>query len=170
MGLLVPIMVVAALVPVLPKPLPVMPRTAVPNFFTHGYWRTCVPRNGVLVPVPLPDGSYTDTMRWAAAAGDQFAIPQGWFIAPYAAGGKASVGIYPRDTSQLLADVVKTGNVPIIGDDQRTKARADVTYWHASCVVLADTSPNEAALKSTLEGLFGPAQRVDDVWTWKVTP
>jgi hypothetical protein len=170
--LLVPIMVLAALVPILPKPLPVMPRPAVPDFFTHGYWRTCVPRNGVLVPVPLPDSGTisTDTMRWPAAAGDQFGIPQGWFIAPYAAGGKATVGIYPRDTSQLLADVIKTGAVPPIGDDQRAKAQADITYWHASCVVLADTSPNEAALKSTLDALFGPAQRVDDVWTWKVTP
>lgn len=168
--LLVPIMVIASLVPILPKPLPVQPRAAVPHFFTHGYWRTCVHRNGVLVPVPLPDGGSTETMRWAAAAGDQFAIPQGWFIAPYAAGGKAAVGIYPRDTSQLLADVGKTGNVPEITDEQRTKAQGDITYWHASCVVLADTSPNEAALKSTLEGLFGPAQRVDDVWTWKVTP
>jgi hypothetical protein len=164
---LVPITVIAALIPLAPPPLPVQSRPAVPKFFLEGYWRSCVEPGGVLVPVPLPHGAYTDTMRWPAAANVAFGIPQGWFIGPYAADGRASVGVYPRPTSALLDQVAQTGEAPPITDVERTQAVTDIAYWTASCVVLAD-HPQEAALKSTLDGLFGPGERIADVWTWRV--
>ncbi|HKT03657.1 MAG TPA: hypothetical protein VJT31_29365 [Rugosimonospora sp.] len=163
----VPVAVLAALLPVLPAPLPVTPRTPVPVFFTRGFWRDCVPEGGVLVPVPLPDGANTDPMRWPAATGDRFAIPQGWFIGPYGPGGTATIGTYPRPTAQLLSTVAATGEVPDITPGQRAAARQDITFWHASCIVLADATPHRAALKSTLDTLLGPGRHLADVWTWQ---
>lgn len=168
--LLVPVTVLAALVPLAPAPLPTQARTPVPRFFTGGYWRACVAKGGTLVPLPLSDGGNTDTLRWAAAAGDRFAVPQGWFIGPYADHGDASIGIYPRATAQLLSDVGRTGIVPSLGVKDFVNARKDVTYWHASCVVVADSTPHEAAVKSTVDQLYGPGERIADVWTWRVSP
>jgi hypothetical protein len=108
-------------------------------------------------------------MRWAAAANAEFAFPQGNFIGPYASGGRASLGVYPRPTSQLLAKVAKTGERPQVGDDERTRAAEDIAYWRASCLVVADQAHADA-VKSTMDQLFGPGQRVADVWTWQVDP
>jgi hypothetical protein len=165
--LLVPLAVIVALVPIAPRPLATTDRPPVPRFFTDGYWRSCVPPGGVLVPVPLPEALNPDSMRWPAAADNQFAIPQGFFIGPYADNGQASVGIYPRATSQLLDKVDKTGQVPEITDDDRANAASDVAYWHASCVVLADR-PNRAQLRTALDALFGTGQDVADVQVWHV--
>ena len=47
-------LVVAALLPIFPTPLPTAERAPVPEFITAGHWRDCVRPGGVLVPVPLP--------------------------------------------------------------------------------------------------------------------
>ncbi len=107
-------------------------------------------------------------MRWAAAADDEFGLPQGWFIGPYAAGGRASVGIYSRPTAHLLDVADETNTVPEITGQNRDDAVKDAGYWHASCFVVADTEPHGAALRSTLDQLFQPGEHVADVWIWRV--
>jgi hypothetical protein len=167
----VPSIVALALVPLVPPPLPTVPRAPVPRFFTEGHWRSCVRPGGTLVPVPVPNPADPDKMRWPAAANAAFAIPEGFFIGPYAAGGRASVGIYSRPTSQILNTVERTGTVPVITADDRARARADIAYWHASCFVLADRDQlNAAALRRTLDALLGTGQRVTDVTVWRVDP
>jgi hypothetical protein len=164
----VPVAVVAALIPLVPGPLPVQARPAAPKFFSEGYWRGCVQRNGVLVPVPLPSAANPDTMRWAAAANDEFAVPQGWFIGPYAADGRASIGIFPRPTAQLLDLAQRTNTAPVITAKDRDAAASDADYWGASCFVVADDQARAPVLKSTLDQLFGRGEHVVDVWTWRV--
>jgi hypothetical protein len=164
----VPIAVVGALIPLAAGPLPAQDRSAAPRFFSDGYWRSCVQRNGVLVPVPLPGGVNPDKMRWAAAANDEFGIPQGWFIGPYAAGGRASVGIYSRPTAHLLDVADETNTVPEITEATREDAAKDVEYWNASCFVVSDSEPHGVVLKSTLDQLFQPGEHVADVWIWRV--
>jgi hypothetical protein len=169
--LAVPAVLALALLPVVPKPLPTAERPPVPRFFTEGHWRSCVRPGGVLVPVPLPSPAKPDKMRWPAAADVAFAIPEGFFIGPYAAGGQASIGIYSRPTSQLFNKVESTGTVPEITDDDRARARDDLAYWNASCLVLADTDqPHGAELRQTLEALFGPGRHDVDVTVWRFEP
>ncbi|WP_432831681.1 hypothetical protein [Dactylosporangium sp. CA-092794] len=165
--LLVPVAVVASLVPLAPRPLPTAPRTPVPKFFTEGYWHGFAPRDGTIVPVPLPDSHNPQSMRWAAATDVAFATPQGWFIGPYGRDGRAAVGIWPRPTAQLLARVVTNDAAPALTDRDRVALRRDIAYWHASCFVLADGQPGAEALKSTLDALLGPGERVADVWVWQ---
>jgi hypothetical protein len=162
----VPIVVAAALLPIAPKPLQTTDRVAVPEFISTGAWRQCAPRGGVLVPVPLPTPAQPDLMRWPAAAQAQFAIPEGFFIGPYGPGGRSSIGVYPRPTSRLLADVARTGNIPAVTDDMRRQAHQDLAYWHADCVALAHV-PQEVALRTTLDQLLGPGTAIVDTWTWK---
>lgn len=165
--LLVPGAVVVALLPIFPAPLPTTDRPALPEFISGGHWRDCVAPGGVLVPVPLPTPPEPWAMRWAAAADAQFGLPEGFFIGPYGARGKASMGTYKRPTSALLEKVANEGGVPAIGADQLREAREDVAFWGASCVVLAD-APHRDELRATLDTLFGPGTQVADAWTWKV--
>jgi hypothetical protein len=165
--LLVPVAVLTALVPIAPTPMPTVERTPVPKFFTEGYWRTCVEPGGVLVPVPPPEPVDPDTMRWAAAANVEFGLPEGWFIGPYADGGHASIGIYPRGTSELMHRVAKTGEVPLLTDNERAMASQDLQYWGASCVVLA-AQPHEPELRSMMDYLLGPGEDIADVRVWRV--
>jgi hypothetical protein len=164
----VPVVVTAALLPIAPMPVETASRAPVPAYFSAGHWRDCVEPGGVLVPVPLPTPQEPWPMRWAAAVNTEFALPEGFFIGPYGKRGTASIGTFKQPTSRLLADVAKTGQAPPINDGHRQRARTDLTFWNASCVVLADGTPNVAALRGTLERLLGPATRVADVWSWKV--
>jgi hypothetical protein len=166
--LVVPWAVAAALLPLFPVPLPTTDQAPVPAFITSGAWRQCAPEGGVLVPVPLPTPYEPDTMRWAAAADDGFAMPEGFFIGAYGPNGRASVGIYKQPTSGLLTDVAKTGVVPVITDATRQQAQKDLAFWHADCVALAHV-PQQDALRSTLEQLLGPGTPILDTWTWKIT-
>lgn len=165
--LLVPVAVIAALVPIAPTPLPTVARPPVPKFFTEGYWRTCVEPGGILVPVPPPEPVDPNSMRWAAAANVEFGLPEGWFIGPYAGGGRASIGIYPRPTSELMHRVAKTGEVPLLTDNERAMASQDLRYWGASCVVLA-AQPHEPELRSMMDYLLGPGEDVAGVRVWRV--
>jgi hypothetical protein len=165
--ILVPVAVVVALVPTLPKAMATSDRQPVPTFITSGAWRQCAPEGGVIVPVPLPTPGQPDAMRWPAAANAEFAIPEGFFIGPYGPDGKSSIGTYPRPLSQLLAAVAKTGQVPPIDDQTRAQARQDLGYWGADCVALAHVR-NEEPLRTTLEQLLGAGQPVADTWTWRI--
>jgi len=165
---LVPVAVIAALVPVSPKPLAATDRPPVPEFITSGAWRECVPAGGVLVPVPLPTPSKPDAMRWPAATNVAFAIPEGFFIGPYGPNGHSSIGTYSRPTSTLLRQVADTGEVPVIDDGVRAQARADLAFWGADCVALAHVR-EETALRTTLDQLLGPGVMIRDTWTWKVS-
>ncbi|MEV4618877.1 hypothetical protein AB0J74_09265 [Asanoa sp. NPDC049573] len=165
---LVPVLVALALVPIFPKPTPVIDRAPVPEFISSGLWRECVSPGGVMIPVPAANPREPGPMRWAAAADAGFAIPEGFFIAPYGANGTASMGTFKQPTSQLFTQAATEGIVPGIGDFQRAQARADFAFWKAQCVVLADGTVNEATLRTTLEQLLGPGKRIADVTTWKV--
>jgi hypothetical protein len=127
---------------------------------------------GTLVPVPLPSPGNPDKMRWAAAADDAFALPEGFFIGPYAAEGKASVGTFSQSTSQLFNEVEKTATVPEITAKQEADTSNDIRFWRASCFVLAYRDQNNAAqLRATVDALLGrPGEVIDDVVVWKVTP
>jgi hypothetical protein len=165
---IVPVAVVAAIIPMLPLPLATTTRAPVPQFISSGDWRQCAPDGGVLVPVPLPTPPQPDVMRWAAAANDAFAMPEGFFIGPYGPNGISSIGRYPSGTSMLLAHVSATGVIPQIDDAARARTQADLAYWKADCVALAQ-APHEDALRSTLDLLLGPGRLIDDTWTWKVS-
>ncbi|ASW53679.1 hypothetical protein [Plantactinospora sp. KBS50] len=163
-----PAVLAAAILPVLPGPLPTTGRPPVPEFFTAGHWRDCVRPTGVLVPVPLPTPNAPWAMRWAAVENVGFAMPEGFFIGPYGDEHGASLGVYKQPTSALLAEVGRSGTIPRIGPTQRERARQDLEFWNASCVVLADDAPHPESLRSTVEALLGPATRDIDVWVWRV--
>jgi hypothetical protein len=158
-----------ALLMLFPTPLPAEDRPPVPAFIAEGHWRDCTDPGGVLVPVPLPTPRDPEPMRWAAAANAEFGLPEGFFIGPYASGGRASVGTFKRPTSRLLADIAATGEVPPITPEHRGQAARDLAFWGAGCVVLRPGQRYEEQLRSALKELLGPGARIVDVWVWRVS-
>jgi len=163
----VPGVILIALAPIVPAPLPTSERVAVPRFYSEGYWRACAPEGGVIVPVPLATGPAPEPMRYAVATEVAFSMPEGFFIGPYGRKGRASIGTYKRPTSLLFADVAKTGRPRDVNDTDRMLARRDLAFWKADCVALTETVHRDE-LQLTLERLLGPGEQIADATIWRV--
>jgi hypothetical protein len=163
-----------ALVPVAPKPLPVVVADPLPPFLTEGIWRSYVPADRTLVPVPLPEVTTGRVaMRWAALSGLEFAVPRGYFMGPVdpPADRTGSWHAPPRFTSDLLWRVGRYGRVPVVTAADRAAFAADLRFWRAGVVVLVPHARNEAQLRATLIELFGrPPQRIGGVDVWIPPP
>src|SRR5437764_1121943 len=162
------VLVAAALLPIVPIPLPVAPTASVPVFFASGDWRRYVPagRSVVNADTSVWFGGVT-AMHWDDATGQGYRRVGGDFLGPDVT-GQGRYGTPERPTAGLLGGVAYNGDVPPIGDAQREQARQDVAFRRAAIVVLASDAPHHDALQATLEQLFGPGRQVDDVWLWDV--
>jgi hypothetical protein len=158
----------AVLVPIAPRQLPVVPRPAVPHFFTSGDWRRFVgPGQAVLNADTSVWMGGIDAMRWCTATRQEFRVVGGYFLGPDSA-GRGTYGPQYRPTSAMLFYVAGGDGVPEIGGQQRADLVDDVQYWDLAIIVLAPGTPHEQDLRATLDELIGPGARVDDVWLWDV--
>jgi hypothetical protein len=164
------VVVAAVLLPVAPKPIPAV-NHSVPAFITSGAWKQYVDDDHTLVSVPVPRNDQLAGMRWAAVAKSGFKIPRGYFMGPSSDTDTQASWIPPlRPTSELLANVTVTGDVPPITDVDRDHAREDLRYWKAAVVVLDVHQNRHAALLDAVEQLLGPAEydAAGGVWLWDV--
>ncbi|GGR69264.1 glycosyl transferase [Micromonospora fulviviridis] len=159
--------IVAALLPLLPRPLPAQQIDPPPHFITAGGWRPYVPDGRTLVPVPIPSNVHgLPTLRWSALTRQEFPIPGGYFIGPNEV-GEGVFGAPNRPTSTLIYSTMDADRVPPLTDENRRQALDDLRFWKASVVVLG-ANPREAVLRELMTQLLGEPQRVDDVWLWDV--
>ncbi|MFI7280889.1 hypothetical protein ACIBOV_11540 [Micromonospora chersina] len=159
--------IVAALLPLFPRPLPAQQIDPPPHFITAGGWRPYVPDGRTLVPVPIPSNVHgLPTLRWSALTRQEFPIPGGYFIGPNEA-GEGVFGAPNRPTSTLIYSTMDANKVPPLTDENRRQALDDLRFWKASVVVLG-ANPRETVLRELMTQLLGEPQRVDDVWLWDV--
>ncbi|MFU8871390.1 hypothetical protein [Micromonospora sp. SL4-19] len=159
--------IVAALLPLFPRPLPAQRIDPPPHFITAGGWRPYVPAGRTLVPVPIPSNVHgLPTLRWSALTRQEFPIAGGYFIGPNE-NGEGVFGAPNRPTSTLIYSTIDADRVPEITEENRRQAVADLRFWKASVVVLG-ANPREPVLRELMTALLGPPQRVDDVWLWDV--
>ncbi|XVU25772.1 hypothetical protein ACQPZJ_01570 [Actinoplanes sp. CA-054009] len=163
----VPAIIAAALLPLTPTPVPAVRDQQPPDFIVSGAWRPYVPAGHTLVPVPLPDnGPGRGTLAWSAQQRLEFPVPRGYFLGPDAR-GDAHMGSADRSlTAELAVATIKSGQPPIIGEQDRATVLAELREWHASVVVLGP-QPAEEPLRMMLTELFGPGRRDRDVWVWQ---
>jgi hypothetical protein len=159
---------VAVLVPIAPRQLPVTPRPAVPAFFQSGDWRRFVhDGEAVLNADASVWNGGINAMQWDTATRQGYRMVGGYFLGPDWS-GRGTYGAQGRPTSDLLSNVAVSGGVPQIGDEQRANLGTDVRYWNLAIVVLAPGAPHWQDLYDTLVRLIGPGRNVDDVWVWDV--
>jgi len=161
-----------AIVPVLPKPLPVVAAEPLPPFIAQQMWRAYVSDDRTLVTVPLPEVTTGRTgMRWFALSGLDYTIPRGYFMGPAnpPLNRTGSWNATPRPTADLLRLAGAYGRRPVVTDADRRAAVADLTYWRAAVVVLVPGTPHDDVLESMLTDLLRKSpQPVGGVRLWDV--
>ncbi|MFI6079177.1 hypothetical protein ACIA5C_47505 [Actinoplanes sp. NPDC051343] len=154
----------AALVPLLPTPVPAMAERPVPVFISSGAWRDYVRPGGAMVPVPLPTSWLgRDALGWSAAAGQEFEVPEGYFLGP-GPDGRGTMGpTFTSRTTQLVADARRTGEVPVLTPADRQAVRTDVAGWHGEAIVMRAEAGNAAVWETDTiaVGLRHEAMAVD---------
>jgi hypothetical protein len=160
----------AALVPLIPTPLPVKELPPAPPFVSAGTWREYVAEGRTAVPVPIPYNVVMTGQTWSAETINDMAIPAGYFLGPTSdTDPQAHWGPPPRPTAELLNGIAFSGVVPPITDANRADIVDDLTFWRASVVILGDHA-QARALRSALDDLLGPGVQRDGVWVWDVRP
>jgi len=168
---------VAALLPLVPVPLPAAETPQLPRFISSGDWRRYLPPGTTLVSIPPSSFDTYDAQRWQTATDDAFTAQGGYFLGR-GPDGRSYVGAVDTATTAMLSDLLRKGIQPVLTPDVIAAAHRDVAYWNAGLIVLPDATPGQghewAPYHDELLGigreLFGKPQRVDDVWIWVVTP
>jgi len=161
-------LIAAALIPLIPKPLPAQNDERPPVFITSGEWREYVPDGRTLIPVPLPNKfAGVETLSWSAWAEHEFPVPEGYFLGPnkdgFGVGGTAEVSMLTK-----LINLSRRKNyVPKVTPELQLKVQNEIRQWDGSVVVLR-ARPENANFKTLLDQLIGPSEQNLDVWLWKV--
>jgi hypothetical protein len=162
---------VSVLIPVAPKPLPIVEAVPPPAFITAGMWRPYAAGDRTVVPVPLPEVTTgRDGMRWAALADWAFAMPRGYFMGPVdpPSDRTGSWAAPRRPTSTLLQYVTQTGRRPVLTAADRRAAVADLVFWRAGVLVLGQHEHADA-LRATVSDLLGrEPQAIGGAQVWDV--
>jgi hypothetical protein len=171
-----------ALVPIVPLPLLTIDRAPEPRFIADGTWKQYVPEGGTMSALPFAINVAGDGQRWQAytmaRGGQQFKIPDGYFLGPDAGGkqAKGRIGSVPRSTDWLFLRAALYGYIADLDNWDRAQARADFKYWGIDAVFLTDsiTGPQgplyRSAVEVTATDLLGPPEHVDDVLVWRIRP
>lgn len=162
---------VLALVPLFPKPLPVVEGDPMPPFLTQGTWRQYVSDDRTLVTVPLPEVTTGRTgMRWVTLSHLDYRTPRGYFMGPVdpPRDDTGSWNAPRRFTSDLLWRVREYGERPRLTEGDKARITDDLIFWRAAVVVLVPGSRNEGPLLDTLTTALGPPQLIGGVQVWDV--
>ncbi|GAA3449144.1 glycosyl transferase [Dactylosporangium matsuzakiense] len=164
-----------ALVPLFPTPQPADGRPPIPALFTNGNWRTKLPPNPVLAPLP---GGWDDNikmMRWSTETNFEVKLTGGYFLGPNDTVPEdkfAHFGPGYRDTVLFLNRVIQMRTSPNVTEADRAAIRADIRHWKATNLVMPVGYYNEKVLRETIDKLVAPdaapAQVVDGVYLWDV--
>jgi hypothetical protein len=171
-----------ALVPIFPLPLLTAARAPEPQFIADGTWKQYVREGGTMSALPFAINVAGDGQRWQAytmaRGGQQFKIPDGYFLGPDVGGkeAKGRIGAVPRSTDWLFLRAALYGYIANLDNWDRAQARADFKYWGVDAVFLTDTitGPDgplfRSAVETTATDLLGPPERVEDVLVWRIRP
>lgn len=157
------------LLPVVPTPLVVDPRSPVPAFFTEGLWRDHVDAGGSILAAPPPNVADTRALEWQAAARWGFPVVAGYFVGPDDTperGGQ--YGATPTGLTVWLAEVAQSGVPQPLRPDHRAGVVADLRAGRVDAVVLPDDRPSADALRTSLVTVLGEPRRVGGVSVWDV--
>ncbi|GAA4412005.1 glycosyl transferase [Fodinibacter luteus] len=157
------------LLPVVPTPLVVEPRAAVPTFFSDGSWREWVDDGGSVLAAPAPWVGDARALEWQAQARWGFPLVAGYFVGPgTTAERRGQYGATPTALTQWMAEVVESGAVATADEAQRRQFGRDLDAGRVDAIVLPDSHPAAPALLASLTGVFGAPVGTGGVHVWDV--
>ncbi|WFF02027.1 hypothetical protein [Micromonospora sp. WMMD964] len=166
---------VMALLPIVPTPLPVTRPDPIPTFVTGGAWRQYVAGGRSVVTLPLPDTTYAEPLRWSAATRLDMPLARGYFLGPDTRPSAdppkvALFGATPRPTSSFFATIRRSGAVPPITPQSRVRAVDDLRFWRAGVVILGPHEHQDALRRGMTELTGIQPTFTGGVWVWDVRP
>lgn len=157
------------LLPVVPTPLVVDPRPAMPAFFSDGTWRDHVDAGGSILAAPPPGVSDARALEWQAEARWGFPVVAGYFVGPDGTperGGQYGASWTPLTT--WLADVAHDDVAVRPTPDEVARFEEDLRAARVDAIVLPEGRPSVQALLDSLTAAFGSPERAGGVYVWDV--
>lgn len=171
---------VAALAPLVPRPLPTGNAPAVPAGWTAAFAALRLPATAHILVVPVPQSSFTEPLRWQADTGVPSSMFAGYFMGPRRDGHAETDGpgalpgtrdlnrLWTRSSGAAPADGAahaRTAALPPA--DAARRMRALIERWRPAAVV-AVTGPR-SPLGRYLTGILGrPAASAGTVMAWRL--
>ena len=178
---------VLAVLPIVPKPLPVDAATPVPPGWSAAFHALRLPASASVLVVPIPMSTFTEPLRWQADTGEPISLVGGYFIGPTRNGrgyidgsGTPPAGLYlnaiwsfsqPGLPKALAAGVPvnahpgSAGFIPVKAVTDQ-KMREQIRAWRVSAVVAVAKA--DSRLGRYLTVLLGPpAVVIGDVLAWR---
>jgi len=156
-----------ALRPMVPTPLVVDPRPAMPAFFSQGLWTQYL-HGGSLLAAPPPDIADARALEWQMEAGMGFPVAEGYFVGPSGSGDRTGQYGATRTALSVWLYDINAANAPATASpQQRAQFDRDLATEDVDAVVLPDREQTPALLPSLI-GLFGTPDRVGGVYVWDV--
>jgi len=178
---------ILAVLPIVPKPLPVAAATPVPAGWSAAFAALRLPPTASVLVVPVPMSTFTEPLRWQADTGEPRSLVGGYFMGPGPHGrgyidgtGTPPAGLYlnamwifstdglPRALAAGAPPNARpgvAGYVPV-KSVTNTRMRAQIRAWRVSAVV-AVAKPG-SRLGRYLTVLLGPPAVVTgDVTAWR---
>ena len=182
---------VLAVLPIVPKPLPVAAATPVPPGWPAAFAALRLPPSASVLVVPVPMSTFTEPLRWQADTGEPRSMVGGYFMGPGPHGrgyidgnGTPAAGIYlnaiwvfsQAGLPRALAGGPASPGARSGATDYRqvksvtnTKMREQIRAWKVSAVVAVATPGSQ--LGRYLTAMLGsPAVVTADVMAWRVLP
>ena len=174
---LVAVLAAAAVVPLVPRPLPDAPVAALPAGWTTVFSALRLPAGAHVLVVPIPVATFTEALRWQADTGQPGSLVGGYFMGPTWAGQAATDGNGLSSEAMYLNQLwAKSAGVPVSSlatlpvnqiYPDRTQMRAQFRGWKISALV-ADTTLS-SPFGRYLTGLLGrPTVTAGQVLGWRL--
>ena len=178
---------VLAVLPIVPKPLPVAAATPVPAGWSAAFAALRLPPTASVLVVPVPMSTFTEPLRWQADTGEPRSLVGGYFMGPGPHGrgyidgtGTPPAGLYLNAMWIFSTDGLPralaagappngrpgaAGYVPVktVTD---TKMREQIRAWRVSAV-LAVARPGTRLARYLTDLLGPPAVVTGDVIAWR---
>lgn len=165
--------VAMALVPLVPTQLETSRMIPTPAFVTSGDWKQYAAGDHTIVPLPTPDSSYPDPLRWSAQTGLDMRIAGAYALLPNQNpldpdDRTAQFSPPWRPTSGLMASIRQGNPTPEINNVRREMTLADLRYWRAGAIILTPQIRDIEMMQTMTELLgFAPTWK-GGVWVWDV--
>jgi hypothetical protein len=167
----------AAVLPLVPAPLPAAPVSPVPAGWTAAFTALRLPAGAHVLVVPMAVATFTEPLRWAAETGEPASMVGGYYMGPTWAGvaatdgnGLSSEGMY---LNQLWAEsagvsVSAVATLPAIQVyPDAAQMHAQLTGWKVAAVVAVTSA--RSTFGRYLTGLLGqPTVRDGEVLGWRL--
>jgi hypothetical protein len=159
---------VAALLPIAPKPLAIEARHVGPTFFSSGAWRAYAPEGGTIGLLPFGWQSDLNMMQWQAEQDLEFKILNGYFLGPdpQREDKQAKFGAGVSLVRSLL-DEDRSGPATVTAGE-RAECLRELRSWHTDALVLPADARHVDVLRDATEQILGGGHYVDGSWVWRV--